>query len=268
MDMSEEPSAFSHQPSAKTSGTNRQDPGHGSRIAIVAAMEREVGPLVRGWRVREIGYDGRRYRVFEGQAAIVICGGIGAQAARRAAEAVIAEARPRRVISVGFAGALNSRLQVADVIEPRVVVNAADGSRADTGSGQGTLVSFGAVADAAQKKRLAAAYGADAVDMEAAAVAQAAQANGIEFAALKAISDVVDFAMPPADRFVSSDGSFRTVAFAVHIGMRPWLWGSTITLSRNSGRASHALCRAIENYLERAGLSLGSCVDSGRPRSL
>jgi hypothetical protein len=97
-------------------------------------------------------------------------------------------------------------------------------------------------------------------------VAQAAQANGIEFGALKAISDVADFAMPPVDRFVSGDGSFRTVAFAVHVGMRPWLWGSTITLSRNSSRASRALCGAIESCLERASLSIRSGVIPTHPR--
>ncbi|MGB9236116.1 MAG: hypothetical protein WCC04_17035 [Terriglobales bacterium] len=230
-----------------------------STIAIVAAMEREVAGLIRSWKAREIASDGRRYRVFENGAAILICGGIGAEAARRAAEAVIEETRPRRVISVGFAGALDSRMKVADVMEARVVVNATDGSRTDTGSGQATLVSYAGVVDRNQKERLARAYAAEAVDMEAAAVALAAEARGIEFAALKAISDAVDFAMPPAEKFVSSDGRFRTTAFALHVAVRPWLWGSTITLARNSARASRVLCAAIESYLERETASLSRC---------
>jgi len=222
-----------------------------SRIAIIAAMEREVKPLIRGWKVRPLEHGGRQYRLFENGDAVLICGGIGAEAARRATEAAIQEARPVRVVSVGFAGALDSTLKVADVFEPHAVINAADGARAETGSGQGTLVSYAAVAGREQKQRLGRAYGAAAVDMEAAAVAQGAQARGVEFAALKAISDVADFSMPAAERFVASGGQFRTVMFALHVAARPWLWGSTIVLARNTARASRALCAAIEAYLKR-----------------
>ena len=80
-------------------------------------------------------------------------------------------------------------LQVGHVLEPRMVINAADGARTESGSGEGILVSSATVADQAQKIRLGKAYGAIAVDMEAAAVAQGAQARGVEFGALKAISD-------------------------------------------------------------------------------
>ena len=221
------------------------------RIAIVAAMEREVAPLIRGWKVREIEHDGRQYRVFENEDAVLICGGIGAEAARRATEAVIEATRPARVLSVGFAGALDSTMKVGDVLEPRVVVNAADGARTDTGTGQGTLVSYAAVADRDQKQRLSRAYAAIAVDMEAAAVAQGAQARGVEFGALKAISDAADFTMPPTERFVSSNGEFRPTAFALYVALRPWLWGRTITLARNSARASRALCAAIDEFRKR-----------------
>ena len=137
-----------------------------------------------------------------------------------------------------------------------MVVNSADGSRVDTGSGQGTLVSYSGVADREQKQRLGQAYAADAVDMEAAAVAQATQAHGIQFGALKAISDVADFAMPPTERFLSSDGEFRTASFVLHVAVRPWLWGSTIALARNSAKASQALCAAVEGYLGRGGTNL------------
>ena len=268
MGMCEKPSAISHQPSGKTFGGHGRD--QGTRIAIVAAMKKEIAPLVRGWSARKIVHEGRTFEIFEtgdagGYRAIAICGGIGAEAARRAAEAVVREAEPARVVSVGFAGALDSKMKIGDVIEARVVVNASDGSRTDTGSGQGTLLSCWAVADRDQKKRLAAAYRADAVDMEAAAVAQAAQAHGLEFAALKAISDAVDFSMPPVHRFVSGDGRFRSASFALHVAVRPWLWKRTITLARNSERAIRALCVAIVKYLNRRTVAVElSHVVAGR----
>jgi adenosylhomocysteine nucleosidase len=228
-----------------------------SKFAIIAAMEREVAPLIRGWTVREIEHGGRRYRLFESGDSVLICGGIGADAARRATEAVIQEAHPARVLSVGFAGALDSTMKIADVLEPRVVVNAADSARVDTGLGHGTLVTYEAVSDRDQKKRLAKAYGAVAVDMEAASVAQGAQARGVEFAALKAISDAINFSMPPMQPFISGDGQFRSAKFAMHVAIRPWLWSRTITLGRNSAKASQALCEAIEAYLNRGIFTAG-----------
>ena len=225
------------------------------KIAIIAAMEREVRPLIRGWKVRTMEHGGRRYRLFENGEAALVCGGIGAEAARRATETVIREVNPARVLSAGFAGALDASLLVGHVLEPRTVINAADGVRTEVGSDQGILVSYATIADKKQKSRLREAYGASAVDMEAAAVAQGAQARGVEFAAIKAISDAADFSLPAMDcsmdRFVADDGSFRSVRFACHVVLRPWLWGATIALARNSSKASRALCGALVSYLGR-----------------
>jgi adenosylhomocysteine nucleosidase len=233
------------------------------KIAIIAAMEREVRPLIRGWKVRTIEQGGRGYRLFEDGDAVLVCGGIGAEAARRATEAVIREVSPVRVISVGFAGALDGSLAVGQVLEPRTVINAADGARTEVGSGEGILVSSATVAGKEQKIRLGKAYGATAVDMEAAAVAQGAEARGVQFGALKAISDAADFSMPAMDRFVADDGTFHSVKFACHVALRPWLWGTTIALARNSSKASRALCGAVASYLERPAF----CRDGACPVS-
>jgi adenosylhomocysteine nucleosidase len=229
------------------------------KIAIIAAMEREVRPLIRGWKVRTIEQGGRGYRLFEDGDAVLVCGGIGAEAARRATEAVIREVSPVRVISVGFAGALDGSLAVGQVLEPRTVINAADGARTEVGSGEGILVSSATVAGKEQKIRLGKAYGATAVDMEAAAVAQGAEARGVEFGVLKAISDAADFSLPAMDRFVTDDGRFHSVKFACHVALRPWLWGTTIALARNSSKASRALCGAVASYLERPSCRDGAC---------
>jgi adenosylhomocysteine nucleosidase len=222
-----------------------------SRIAIIVAMEREVRPLIRDWKVRTMEHGGRRFRLFENAEATLICGGIGAEAARRAAEAVIREVNPVSVISGGFAGALDPALQVGHVLEPRTVINAADGVRTEIGGGEGVLVSSATVAGKEQKIRLSKAYGAIAVDMEAAAVAQGAQARGVRFGAVKVISDVADFNLPAVDRFVAANGRFQSVRFASYVLLRPWLWGATISLARNSVKASRALSDALASYLGR-----------------
>ena len=216
-----------------------------SRVAIVVALEREVRPLVKHWRVSEKEHDGRRFRFFENMELVLVCGGIGAAAARRAAEAVIVLYAPSVVYSAGYAGALDPQLKVGELIRAARVVNAGDGSSIQIAGGDGVLVSYPAVATPAQKAKLRESYQAQAVDMEAAAVARAAEARSVGFSALKVISDEFDFEFPPTDRFVDSEGRFHEMRFAWFAAVRPWLWLPVMRLARNSGRASRVLCEEI-----------------------
>jgi len=213
-----------------------------SKVAIVAAMEREVRPLVKSWLTSEKEHSGRQFRFFENDDFVLVCAGIGASAARRAAEAIIALHEPRIVYSVGFAGALDGSLKVGDAMRPERVVNAKDGSSVSIDGGHGVLVSFESIASPEQKRKLRDSFSAHAVDMEAAAVAQAAEARGVEFAAAKAISDEMDFEFPSMERFVDSDGRFSEARFALFAAVRPWVWPSVLRLARNSKRASASLC--------------------------
>jgi adenosylhomocysteine nucleosidase len=215
------------------------------RLAIVAALEREVRPLIRSWRFSEKDHEGRRFRFFENGETVLVCGGIGAAAARRASEAVIAIFNPQIVCSAGFAGALDGKLQVADILRPRTVIDAGDGSNVTTDDGEGVLLSFMEVASTAQKSKLRESYGAQAIDMEAASVARAAQSQQIPFIAIKAISDVADFDMPPMDRFVTPEGNFSELRFAFYAAIRPWLWPQVARLGANSKRAACALCKEL-----------------------
>jgi adenosylhomocysteine nucleosidase len=216
-------------------------------VAVVAALKREVAPLVRYWTVADQEYGGRKFRFFESGNAVVVCGGMGFEAARRATEAIIALYRPSVVLSAGFAGALDETLRVGNWFQPRYVVDTRDGSRTDTGSGSGVLVSSPAVAGAEQKAKLAQSYGAQAVDMEAAAVAKGAAARGLRFAAVKAISDEVGFAMPPMDRFIAADGSFRARSFAFYAASRPFIWPDVLRLARNSAKAARSLSVMLQS---------------------
>src|SRR5450755_4026196 len=143
------------------------------RIAIVAALRREVWPLVKHWPVSRKQSGGHEFAFYGKGRTVVVCGGIGGGPARRAAEAVIQLYGPALVISAGFAGALQADLPVGRVLTPSIVVDTRDGSRASAEAGEGVLVSFDSIADVPQKAKLAEAYAAQAVDMEAAAVARA-----------------------------------------------------------------------------------------------
>src|SRR5204863_10104916 len=67
------------------------------KIAIVAALERELRPLVRSWKVEPREHAGRVFRFFERGDRVAVCGGIGAEAARRAAEAIIVLYAPEAI---------------------------------------------------------------------------------------------------------------------------------------------------------------------------
>jgi nucleoside phosphorylase len=218
-----------------------------SKVAIVAALEREVWPLVKDWRVSRKEYEGRSFKFFEKDYAALVCGGIGSEAARRAAEAIISLYHPSLVISAGFAGGLDATLQTGHTLTPRHVIDAGDSSRTDCGIGEGVLVSFETVADAEQKAKLARAYGAHAVDMEAAAVARSAEEHGVKFLACKVVSDTSETRLPPIARFVGSDGRFHAIKFLAHVAVRPWLWGSVQKLARDSTIAAMKLCEVLES---------------------
>jgi adenosylhomocysteine nucleosidase len=226
------------------------------KVAIVAALEREVSSLTRSWNRVEQQYDGRRFVFLERDEVVVVCGGIGLDAARRAAEAVITLYHPTQLHSVGFAGALNPELRVGDIIAPSVVIDARDGSRAFVPGvdSQNSLVTYMAVAGVRQKKQLAHAFGARAVDMEAAAVAAAAGAHGISFAATKVISDESNFEIPEMDRFIDPRGRFKTASFAVFIALRPWLWRRVAMLGGNSRKAARVLGEHLERWVHDLSL--------------
>jgi adenosylhomocysteine nucleosidase len=221
------------------------------KIAIVAALEREIYPLVKNWSSAITSHEGREFTFHEAEYAIAVCGGIGPESARRATEALIVKYSPRLIVSAGVAGALVSDLHVGDTIFPVAVIDTQDGSRHESGIhsaplgqsslGRTILATYPEIASVAQKQQLAKSYGAHAVDMEAAAVARAAEKHRLPFIAVKAISDDLSFEIPEMNRFIRS-GRFLTRNFVFHVAVRPWLWLRIIRLARNTKLASENLC--------------------------
>lgn len=193
--------------------------------------------------------DGLEY--FELQTAVVVVGGIGQNAARRAAQAVITRYSPVRMVSAGIAGALKAGMIVGDVVRAREVVNAGSGERFAAGGSDGTVVTVTSVSGATEKRSLAAEWNADVVEMEAAAVAEMAKINGLVFEAVKAISDELEFAMPPVGQFVSDTGKFETLLFAAFIAVRPQWWHAVRQLNANSQTAAMKLSETLQHLIDQ-----------------
>ncbi|HEV3121700.1 MAG TPA: nucleoside phosphorylase, partial [Isosphaeraceae bacterium] len=156
-------------------------------IGIVAALPIEVGHLLdRLARVRTIR--GPKHRVIEGELGsklvALMISGPGRPAARRATHLLINGHRPRWLLSVGFAGALDPSLP-RNAVLLATEVRDLEGARWSidvTGPGDepsprvraGTLLTVSQIVRTAQEKAdLRERFGADAVDMETAAVAEA-----------------------------------------------------------------------------------------------
>jgi adenosylhomocysteine nucleosidase len=225
-----------------------------SKIAIIAAMEREIAPLVRGWQRSALPSGERKFVLFERGGVLAVVSGIGCRNAELAARAVVAQYQPALLISVGLAGALIRSLKVASVFMPNVVIDAGDGAEYRcTSDGNhvsgGVLVSSGEIAGIEGKSELVNRFHGLVVDMEAAGVAKVAQQEQIAFRCVKAISDEADFVMPPMGQFLNAAGEFRSGKFALWAALRPWQWAKVAALARNSKRATESLCNRLRNDL-------------------
>jgi adenosylhomocysteine nucleosidase len=220
------------------------------RVAIIAALPREISVLVNGWP-RNQASSAKNVRVYSSDDAIVVCAGMGANRAMVAAGEALSRGPVSQLISAGYAGALHDGLKVGDVVRPGVVVDARTGERFFAESGKGTLVTGASVAGVSEKLRLRSSYGAEIVDMEAAAVARVAAQQGVPFLAIKAVSDEYDFEMQELGEFATASGQFREFAFAMFLMAHPRLWKKAARLAGGGRVALKALTAELRNEIAR-----------------
>jgi hypothetical protein len=149
------------------------------------------------------------------------------------------------VVSFGLAGALHEALSVGDVLDATRVVDAS-GATLWEGSPLGVrgarngvvLASDVLVHDAAERARLHATCGADAVDMESGALAR----GGVLAGVLRVISDDATSAIEGVDETVHPDGSTDVVGLVRWVARRR---GDALRSMRDAVRALRELERAV-----------------------
>ena len=220
-----------------------------TKVAIIAALPREIKGLVRG-TVADASLVADGVWLYRIDGAVVVAAGMGAERAAVAVEAALAAGEVGMLISTGLAGGCTPGVLAGSVIEAGLVVEVASGDRFVAGDGTGvTLATAAAIASVAEKARLAERFGAGMVDMEAAAVARIALGRGLEFRAIKGVSDGHEFELSSLGRFEGERGSFRTGAFAAYTAVRPWTWGRAVELGRGSAKALAGLEEALRNVI-------------------
>lgn len=222
-----------------------------ARIAIIAALPREIEELVRGVP-QDAELRQRGIHLYRLDRAVVAAAGMGATRAKLAVEAALAKGDVQLLISTGLAGACTPTLRAGEVAEAGIVVDGQSGARYVTGQGSDlVLVSADAIASVREKERLSRNYLCAMVDMEAATVARLAAMKGLSFRAIKGISDAHDFEMEGLSQFAGENGEFRTAAFALHTALRPGTWGKAMQLGRNSQRALTTLTDTLRQLMEQ-----------------
>lgn len=222
-----------------------------TRVALVAAFAGELQPLVRGWP--HSTRDGMQFWAQRNpeEEWIAACAGAGQAAATRAFAAIEDGGPVDLLFSVGWAGSLRADVAPGSAHNVAGVIDVRTGERfrCDAGAGELWLATSPRVADRQEKRRLAAAYPAALVDMEASALARLAAMRGIPFYCIKGVSDGLDDRLPDFNAFLGANGQFRTARFLAFAAARPIYWPALIRMGENSKKASQKIAESLLDFL-------------------
>jgi adenosylhomocysteine nucleosidase len=190
------------------------------KLLVIASDKMELTGIVsHGVSSRDpaLGVDWSRLVTLRGNDLLLIANGVGARRAMLAMDAVNDCFTPDAAVSTGFCGALDPRLQIAEIVVATCV--AADDRRygalpVSTGSSHARTVvrSADRVIQTAAEKRSLAALGFGAVEMEAGGVAARADARHLPFYCIRAVSDLADEDMAnDFNQALTADGHFDTM---------------------------------------------------------
>lgn len=158
------------------------------------------------------------------------------------------------ILSSGVAGALDPSLKPGDLVidgDPALVERL---HRILPGAIVGPVIGQDIILATREQKRVLNTFaGALAVDMESHVAARVASRRRRPFAVLRAISDGVDEALPPAALVgMRPDGKVALGAVLASLARRPHQLPALLRTARHAGHAFRALARA-HDALHRAG---------------
>ncbi len=213
---------------------------------MLAAVDLEARGLARHLGLTRV--DTAPWPHYRGGALEVVGVGLGAG---HLAERLDGEPAATLVVSAGACGALAPDLAPGDLVVPEVVLGGA-GARYVTDAvpglvRRGTLLSTGElVPSAAAKARLWMETGAQAVDMESAAIVLWARDRALDVTAVRAVADPAGVGVP-ADlaAVVEPGGRVRPGRALRAVLARPGAVADALTLGRNTERALRTVAAAL-----------------------
>jgi purine-nucleoside phosphorylase len=192
-----------------------------------------------------------------GHKVCVLHTGAGEKTTRARIATFLKENKPRLLISSGFAGALNDRFRVGDLLlaenySAPELVEALRLLENKLHFRAGQLTTVSAVIDSiADREKLSREEGGDAVDMETRFIAEACATAGIPMISLRAISDTpaAPFPAPPHLLF---DIARQRTAFAPlfnYLLWRPLTLGRMLIFAKQITTARRSLTQGLEGLV-------------------
>jgi adenosylhomocysteine nucleosidase len=219
------------------------------RIGIIAALFGELKPLVSDWSQQA---DGAFLTQRGSVAAIAVARGIGVVRAEQAVAIAETYGHLDALVSVGWAGGASCGVQPGTAYEIGEIIDSVSGERYATSAVASPikLATLDHVAGRDEKRRFAETYGASLVDMEAAAVAQAARARGIPFYCWKAVTDIASEDLPDFNYFLDQEKQLRTRQVAAYALTHPRYVAPLLRMGRNSKSGADALAQALRRWMD------------------
>jgi nucleoside phosphorylase len=175
----------------------------------------------------------------------MVANGPGPKLAGDAVDVVKANQNMDALISIGFCGGLQASLKACDIFVPSEIVGISPVRQpaSQRPFKTGKLLSMDRVVSTAAEKTALGQSGADAVEMEAAAVVARANQCGVPFYAVRVVTDTCDQDFPvDFNRMRSPDGRFsRSRIIAAALRKPGTVIPQLIKLKRTTKRAALAL---------------------------
>jgi adenosylhomocysteine nucleosidase len=217
-------------------------------VVFVAAERRELeGLLAHVDGVEKLNWplDFARRGRLNGSLVTLLANGPGPNLAGKAVDMAKEHESMDGLISTGFCGGLKPALRVCDIFVATEVVGVATAlvPASPQAFKTGKLLSVDRVVSTAEEKTELGKHGADAVEMEAGAVAARAQAYDVPFYAVRVVTDTFEESFPlDFNQMRSQDGRFsRTKILAAAFGKPGTLFPELMKLNKRTKRASEAL---------------------------
>jgi len=225
-----------------------------SVLLIVAADQREFSGIVGARSVKSSARWAAEARL-QGRRCLLIANGLGRTNASAAVDQACRDYTVDLVVSTGYAGALRPRLKVGNILVATTVLQRTGSLEYPVnlpayaprpGVLTGSLLTIDHIAQSVDEKASLAETGADAVDMEASAVAAKAESRSLPFFCIRSISDDsetdlgIDF-----NRARRPDGTVSGWGVFGQAVRQPSLWPRLNRLRRSASEASRNLAEFL-----------------------
>ncbi len=188
-------------------------------IAIIAALEQELKPLIRDLKIDRsmtVGPVVIHQGEVSGKPVVLVVSGEGKRGAERGAAALVGHCRPSIIVSTGYAGGLSEEAASGTIVYGSDLVDEEGGRETFVfpaglallpGEIRGVVLTTRHFVSAVNhRKQLRDRFGAAAVDMESIHLGRVARREGIPFVVARIISDDITAELPVLRSVMDRDG--------------------------------------------------------------